>query len=123
VVVNTPFDFACGVIQRNRPSPLTRIGFSYPFARATVDGGVVTITPRPPFPFAAIGTVRVELAGVRSASVKLRRVLGYLRIDAEGSGSIFLTARRTDMCDFIRLLTDCGVTVAERKNFQRLRSR
>ena len=114
MAASSVLDFACGVDERYRRAPLSRIAFMYPLARAVIDASTITISPRGAVRRLPRTTISVQLAEVQSATVKLGRVWGYVRIAVEGSGVIFLMARTRDISDLVRWLGDRGVSVARR---------
>jgi hypothetical protein len=97
------------------------MAFMYPTCRTTCDEGVITIRPRGILRHMPTTTIRVGLGDVRGAVVKFERGKGYLHIKAEGQGLIALLARRQDVSDLVQMLEESGVSVAERKTFQRMR--
>jgi hypothetical protein len=65
-------------------------------------------------------TIPVGMGDIRGAAVKFELRKGYLHISAEGQGLIELRGRRQDISDLVQILGESGVSVAERKTFQRM---
>ena len=91
----------------------------YPTCRTTCDDGVITIRPRGTL-YTPSATIRVRVGDIRAAVVKFELGQGYLNIKAEGQGVIALHARRQSISDLVEMLKESGVSVAERKTFQRM---
>jgi hypothetical protein len=113
-------DFVCGVGQRYRHGPLVRARSMYPTFRTTYDDGVISIRPRGIL-YTPRATIRVRVGDIWAAVVKFELGQGYLNIKAEGQGLITLHARRQGISELVQILKESGVSVDERKTFQRMR--